>query len=44
MDLAKAYTALGQDDKVWAHAEEVLKIDPNFSLAAEHSNSGETSY
>ncbi|MGO9137157.1 MAG: adenylate/guanylate cyclase domain-containing protein [Syntrophales bacterium] len=35
VDLAEAYIALGQDDKARAHAEEVLKIDPNFSLAAE---------
>jgi adenylate cyclase len=31
--LAEVYIALGQDDKARAHAEEVLKIDPNYSLA-----------
>jgi adenylate cyclase len=31
--LAEAYIALGQEDKARAHAEEVLKIDPNYSLA-----------
>jgi tetratricopeptide (TPR) repeat protein len=33
--LAEAYMGLGQDHKARAHAEEVLKIDPNFSLADE---------
>jgi adenylate cyclase len=31
--LAEAYVGLGQDDKARAHAEEVLKINPNYSLA-----------
>jgi adenylate cyclase len=34
-DLAEAYIALGQDDKARMHAEEVLKINPKFSLADE---------
>jgi tetratricopeptide (TPR) repeat protein len=33
--LAVAYIGLGQDDKARAHAEEMLKIDPNYSLADE---------
>jgi adenylate cyclase len=33
LDLAEAYIGLGQDDKAWAHAEEALKINPNYSLA-----------
>lgn len=32
-DLAEAYIGLGQEDKARAHAEEVLKINPNYSLA-----------
>ena len=32
-DLAEAYIGLGQNDKARAHAEEVLKINPNYSLA-----------
>jgi len=31
--LAEAYIGLGQNDKARAHAEEALKINPNFSLA-----------
>jgi adenylate cyclase len=31
--LAEAYIGLGQDQKARAHAEEVLKINPNYSLA-----------
>jgi adenylate cyclase len=31
--LAEAYIGLGQNDKARAHAEEVLKINPNYSLA-----------
>ncbi len=31
--LAEAYVGLGQEHKARAHAEEVLKINPNFSLA-----------
>jgi adenylate cyclase len=31
--LADAYIGLGQEDKARAHAEEVLKINPNYSLA-----------
>jgi len=31
--LAEAYIGLGQDQKARAHAEEALKINPNFSLA-----------
>jgi adenylate cyclase len=31
--LAEVYIGLGQDDKARAHAEEVLKINPNYSLA-----------
>jgi TolB-like protein len=31
--LAKAYIGLGQEDKARAHAEEMLKINPNYSLA-----------
>jgi hypothetical protein len=31
--LVEVYIALGQDHKARAHAEEVLKINPNFSLA-----------
>jgi adenylate cyclase len=31
--LVEAYIGLGQDQKARAHAEEVLKIDPNYSLA-----------
>jgi tetratricopeptide (TPR) repeat protein len=30
--LAKAYIGLGQDQKARAHVEEMLKINPNFSL------------
>jgi adenylate cyclase len=30
--LAAAYAGLGQEDEARAHAAEVLKIDPNFSL------------
>jgi len=33
MSLAEAYIGLGQDQKARAHAEEVLKINPNYSLA-----------
>ena len=33
LDLAEAYIGLGQDDKARAHAEEGLKINPNYSLA-----------
>ena len=32
-DLAEAYIGLGQDDKARAQAEEMLKINPNVSLA-----------
>jgi len=32
-NLVEAYIGLGQDQKARAHAEEVLKIDPNYSLA-----------
>jgi TolB-like protein/Tfp pilus assembly protein PilF len=35
MSLAEALMGLGQDQKARAHAEEVLKINPNFSLADE---------
>jgi adenylate cyclase len=35
MILAEAYIGLGQDGKARAHAEEMLKINPNFSLANE---------
>jgi adenylate cyclase len=31
--LAEVYVGLGQEDKARAHAEEVLKINPNYSLA-----------
>jgi tetratricopeptide (TPR) repeat protein len=31
--LAEAYIGLGQEDKARAHAEEALKINPNYSLA-----------
>jgi tetratricopeptide (TPR) repeat protein len=37
--LAKAYVGLGQDHKARAHAEEVLKINPNYSLANLRKNS-----
>ncbi len=33
--LVAVYMGLGQEDKARAHAEEVLKINPNFSLADE---------
>ena len=33
MSLAEAYIGLGQDQKARVHTEEVLKINPNFSLA-----------
>jgi adenylate cyclase len=33
MSLAEAYIGLGQEHKARAHAEEVLKINPNYSLA-----------
>jgi adenylate cyclase len=33
MNLAEAYIGLGQDQKARAHAEEILKINPNYSLA-----------
>jgi len=33
--LAEAYVVLGQEDKARAHAEEVLKINPNFTLDGE---------
>jgi tetratricopeptide (TPR) repeat protein len=33
--LAEAYIALGQEDKAREHAEEVLKINPHFSLGGE---------
>jgi len=33
MSLAEAYIGLGQDQKAWVHAEEMLKINPNYSLA-----------
>ena len=33
MSLAEAYIGLGQDQKARAHAEEVLKISPNYSSA-----------
>jgi adenylate cyclase len=32
--LVEAYIGLGQDQKARAHAEEMLKINPNYSLAA----------
>jgi TolB-like protein len=35
MRLVEAYIGLGQDDKARAHAEEVLKINPNSPLADE---------
>ena len=35
MSLAEAYIGLGQDQKARVHTEEVLKINPNFSLANE---------
>jgi adenylate cyclase len=35
MSLAEAYIGLGQDQKARAHAEEMLKINPNYSLAGE---------
>jgi len=35
MSLAEAYAGLGEDDKARAHVEEVLKINPNFSLDGE---------
>jgi len=35
MTLAEAYIGLGQDDKARTHAEGVLKINPNSSLADE---------
>jgi hypothetical protein len=35
MGLAEAYIGLGQNEKAWAHAQEVLKMNPNFSLADE---------
>ena len=35
MSLAEAYIGLGQDQKARAHAEEMLKINPNYSLADE---------
>ena len=35
MSLAEAYIGLGQDQKARVHTEEVLKINPNFSLADE---------
>jgi tetratricopeptide (TPR) repeat protein len=38
LHLAEAYIGLGQDHKARAHAEEVLKIDPNFSLANYRKN------
>ena len=31
--LTEAYVGLGQDQKARAHAEEMLKINPNYSLA-----------
>jgi len=31
--LVEAYIGLGQNQKARSHAEEVLKINPNFSLA-----------
>jgi Tfp pilus assembly protein PilF len=33
MSLAEAYIGLGQDQKARAHVEEMLKINPNYSLA-----------
>jgi adenylate cyclase len=33
MSLAEAYIGLGQDQKARAHGEEMLKINPNYSLA-----------
>jgi tetratricopeptide (TPR) repeat protein len=33
MSLAEAYIGLGQDQKARLHAEEMLKINPNYSLA-----------
>jgi adenylate cyclase len=33
MSLAEVYIGLGQDQKARAHAEEVLKLNPNYSLA-----------
>jgi len=35
LSLAEAYIGLGQDQKALEHAEEVIKINPNFSLAGE---------
>jgi adenylate cyclase len=35
MALSKAYIGLGQDRKARAHVDEMLKINPNFSLANE---------
>jgi adenylate cyclase len=35
MSLAEAYIGLGQDQEARAHAEEVLKLNPNFLLADE---------
>jgi len=35
MSLAEAHIGLGQDQKARAHVEEMLKINPNFSLADE---------
>jgi adenylate cyclase len=31
--LAEVYIGMGQEDKARAHAEEMVKIDPNYSLA-----------
>jgi len=35
LQLVRAYIGLGQEDKARAHAEEMLKINPNYSLAEE---------
>jgi len=35
MSLAEAHIGLGKDQKARAHAEEMLKINPNYSLAGE---------
>jgi tetratricopeptide (TPR) repeat protein len=32
-DLAEVYIGLGEEDKARAHVEEMLKINPNYSLA-----------
>jgi hypothetical protein len=40
MSLAEAYIGLGQNDKARAHAEEILKMNPNFSLTDERKRFG----